>query len=627
MSEFELPQNNFQDAYLSFEPNKKGTEEPVFGILELIARQFVLNPTYDVITRITIALDISGSMQDKCKDGRTKIEHMRFTLIRLLQYFLEKKINVSIALFGFDEIIESKIETQVLEQDKLGGLIASIESCHPRNGTNIGIALQKGFEIIQMNKNADHNEVQPAAQTEDIFILMTDGEATTGITDKSRLKTLANKITDLGWTTFLALGCGYSHDSVLLNYICNKNYFFVYEIERVGETIAKVVDENFHKLLKKVHISVNNGEIFNWRSAKWESSCACDDIIADGTRTFHIRSYTPEACTALVSGTSVQLNFKGKPFEMVVNKINYDQNLSRFQYRQRTLELLAEIQHHQENVNFNIYENSSIKKNLKLMLKTLLIDMKKYMDTNGLRDATLNEESAFMNKLCDDVFIAYTTLGTSRGYQYVSSRQRSQGENSTFSQVPADEEMFSTLPSFPTTLGRQCTFAITQMEQDESYPPMPIMGRQCSVAIRQMEQDENVFLKRHKPVFSLSGLEEKEDGEEGQEDKEDDLAETQQDVNEEEKEKEDPKLNPKLLLGISCTESDKEEGKNEDKKDDDDFISHYKVTNSNPHANNRTTSLMREMTSNFNTVPPKSVSPQYVPQQSVPRCGTIVHFC
>jgi len=602
MTQIEFPLNIFQDAYLSFEHDPQ-KDEAVFGILELIARQFSLNPTYATITRLTIALDISGSMQDKCKDGRTKIEHMRFTLIRLLQYLLENKINVSIALFGFDDAIEPKIETQILAEDHLSELMLSINSCYPRNGTNIGIALQNGFEIIRKNKDSDELE----SQIEDIFILLTDGQPTTGITEKGQLKTLAKRITNLKWTTMLAVGCGYAHDSSLLTYLCNKNYFFVYEIERVGETIAKIVDENFHKLLQSVHISVNSGEIFNWRTGKWETSCACDDIIADGTRTFHVRSDTPEGCTVLVGGTNTQLKFKGGPFEMIVDKKNYDQNLSRFQYRQKTLELLAEIQNYHESKSKNFSEKHTVITDLKLKLKTLLIEMKEYMDTNGLRDAALNEESAFMNKLCDDVFIAFKTLGTSRGFQYVSSRQRSQGENSTFSQVPADHEL---LPDFlrPPVMGRQCTGAIKQMEQDEDEDDLcniqiPVMGRQCSLAINHMVQDEKTRnplplpLKRHKPVFSVFELKEDED-------------ELENNVLSAATQQED-----QLLLGISCTQSQNEE----EEEADDDFITQYKVSNSNPHSNKRTVALVLGMTSEFKQEQEEDIVAN-------PRCGTNVRF-
>jgi hypothetical protein len=313
---------------------------------------------------------------------------------------------------------------------------------------------------------------------------------------------------------------------------------------------------------------------------------------------------------------------------MLVNTVKHDQNLSKFRFRQQTLELLAEIQHFQKDPIYYSSERESVSQSLKLKLKTLLTDMKKYMDANGLRDASLNEESAFMNKLCDDVFIAYKTMGTSRGYQYVSSRQRSQGENSTFSQVPADFDMLSDLPSAPPILSRHVTHAINQMEDDLQLPVMgrqctaainqmedelqiPIMGRQCSIAISAMNRD----LKRHKPVFSLSHLNEDDDDDENEKEEgnphDDDVMCTTQ-LNAED---EDAKLKQQqqLLLGISCTNED------EDEDEENDFIFNYKITNVNPHTNDRTSTLVREMTI--------SDPGEDNHRGTVPRCGTNVRFC
>jgi hypothetical protein len=221
-----------------------------------------------------------------------------------------------------------------------------------------------------------------------------------------------------------------------------------------------------------------------------------------------------------------------------------------------------------------------------------------------------------MNKLCDDVFIAFKTLGTSRGFQYVSSRQRSQGENSTFSEVPADHELLPDLlrsPGWlrPPVMGRQCTGAIKQMEQDEDeddlcHIQIPVMGRQCSLAINHMEQDEKTRnpaplpLKRHKPVFSVFELKEDED----------ELQNTD-DVLSAATQRED-----QLLLGISCTQS-----QNEEEEADDDFITQYKVSNSNPHSNKRTVALVLGMTSEF-----KQEQEEEEDIVANPRCGTNVRF-
>jgi len=471
--------NVFQNAFLSFEPEQNKDEfDYVFGTLDLKVTSFESFPQYDH-KRFTFGLDISGSMNDKCKDGRSKMEHMKFTLTGILRYLLKHNIPVSVALFGFDEVIEPKIETQSLKESNLTELIQQIDSCFPRNGTNIELALKYGLNIIKTNKSA---ESESTSLIEDIFVLLTDGQPTTGWTSHQDLKRLADQITAIPSTTLVTIGCGYSHDSRLLSHLTPKNYFFVYELEQAGKIIASMMDQNLHKFLKNVDISICDGELFIWRTGKWELTGACDDIIADGNRTFHVRTQTPLTCTALISGIHTHPLVKGHEFQCLVDSKIFDQDLSKYKYRQQTLELLADIQSREPN-------NFTNEKEIKVKLTALLQSMKTYMDAKNLRDATLSEDADFMNKLCDDVYIAYKTLGTSRGPQYISARQRSQGENCSYSQVPDEHDLYQApLPPYPPVMGRQCTQAIYAMNDDLS---LPIMGRQVSSAIHQMKRDIN----------------------------------------------------------------------------------------------------------------------------------------
>lgn len=552
MSTFSSPItfNPFQDTSLSFESSKDELDN-VFGTLDLIITSFASAPKYDKM-RFTFGLDISGSMTDRCKDGRSKMEHMKFTLTSILHYLLNHEIPVSIALFGFDDVIEPKIETQTLQASNITELIQKIDSCFPRNGTNMEIALTHGLHIIRANKLTD----EPDSQTEDIFFLFTDGEPTSG-NRKTRheLKPIANQITNIPCTTFVTIGCGYSHDSSLLNHLSPKNYFFVYELEAAGKIIAAMMDQNLHKFLKSVDISINDGELYIWRTGKWETSGACDDIIADGNRTFHVRTKTPETCTALISGIHTHSFVKGQQFECFVDAKKFDQNLSKYRYRQQTLELLSEIQNRD-----NFTSETVIKKKL----IALLTDMKKHMDDNNLRDASLSEDAEFMNKLCDDVYIAYKTLGTSRGPQYVSARQRSQGENCTYSQVPDESDLLSPLPLYPPVMGRQCTQAIHDMNDGLS---IPTMGRQVSLAIGKMRND----------------LELEED--------EDDERSGPSDLMNCSLSCAPPKTKRKAVFFNPLVEE--EEG---EETDDDIIMSQHTISDSNPYENKRCATLVREIT-------------------------------
>ena len=564
MSIFSSPINNFnpfQDTFLSFESSKDELDN-VFGTLDLITTSFASAPMYDK-KRFTFGLDISGSMNDRCKDGRTNMDHMKFTLTSILHYLLKHQIPVSIALFGFDEVIESKIETQTLQASNLTELIQQIDSCYPRGGTNIEIALTYGLNIIKANKLTDESD----SQIEDIFFLFTDGEPTSGTRKTAyELKPIANQITNFPCTTFVTIGCGYSHSSTMLNTLSPKNYFFVYELEAASKIIAAMMDQNLHKFLKNVDIFIGDGELFIWRTGKWEISGACDDIIADGNRTFHVRTKTPQTCTAFISGVHTHSFVKGQKFECLVDSKKFDQNLSKYRYRQRTLELLSDIQHQDHFANENT---------IKKKLTALLTEMKKYMDDNNLRDASLSEDAEFMNKLCDDVYIAYKTLGTSRGPQYISARQRSQGENCSYNQVPDECDLSQPLPLYPPIMGRQCTQAINHMNDD--LLSLPIMGRQVSIAIHQMRR----------------GLAVEED-----EDEEPEISVNPSSVVNCSMFCAPPKTKRKAVFfnPLVADASYLEEGEEEKDLDDEDTVmSQHHISDSNPYENKRCATLVREI--------------------------------
>ena len=569
--------NIFQDTFMSFEPEQNKDELGyVFGILDLVVTSFETFPQYDH-KRFTFALDISGSMNDKCKDGRSKMEHMKFTLTSILRYLLKHNIPVSIALFGFDEVIESKIETQSLEASNLTELIQQIDSCFPRNGTNIELALKYGLNIIKTNKLSD---VEPGSSfTDDIFILLTDGQPTTGWTSHQDLKRLANQITAIPNTTLVTIGCGYSHDSKLLNHLSPKNYFFVYELEQAGKIIASMMDQNLHKLLKNVDISISDGELFIWRTGKWELTGACDDIIADGNRTFHVRTQNPLTCTALICGIHTHPFVKGHDFQCLVDSKKFDQNLAKYKYRQQTLELLSEIQHR---------EPFTAELEIKVKLTALLSEMKKYMDANNLRDATSGEDAEFMNKLCDDVYIAYKTLGTSRGPQYISARQRSQGENCSYNQVPDERDLYQEpLPVYPPVMGRQCTQAIYDMNAS-----IPQMGRQVSIAIHQMKRDINNQFGVSPEDFCVDEDEEGEDPVPLSRNPSC-VRNTSMSLSFAQPKRKAVFFNP--LVADANLEEGEEGEEGEDLDDDDTIMSQHHISGSNPYENKRCATLVREM--------------------------------
>ena len=92
-----------------------------------------------------------------------------------------------------------------------------------------------------------------------------------------------------------------------------------------------------------------------------------------------------------------------------------------------------------ENVFGNVFENGDEDDEetlLKNQLKSFMKEMKQYICEKDLK----KDEAAFMNNLCDDIYICYRTFKTQYGFMYSTARQTSQGSQRSYtvSSTPDD---------------------------------------------------------------------------------------------------------------------------------------------------------------------------------------------
>jgi Mg-chelatase subunit ChlD len=443
-------------------------QEKTFGILQLDVNVFQQIRNH---LKLLFMQDISGSMADKCKDGRTKMEHTRFTLERILDYLVQNNIDVSVGLMGFDNVVEERIPLQPLNSSNLDSLTLELNKLKPRNGTNIGKALE---QVIPHEHGVDR-----------MFILLTDGQSNDGVTDKKSLKKKVDKILDED-TTVITVGCGVDHDAALLDYINPGNYYFVDDFEKSGLVCGEFLDKQLNTLLKQVVITVENGEIFSWRENEWVTKLSVTPIVAECNRTYHVRALNPAEFVLRINAVSTKDDL---PFACEVNTKVLDQDLIKFKFRQETLETLNEVRIYNQS---NVHEirSGTNGKRIKKSLLELFKRMKDYMDKNNLRESEC-EDGKFMRVLCDDVVVAHRTFGTlALSTMYLTARQTSQGEQRTYN-VSQEEE-----PSFKRN---------KQLVQEDDLPfRVPTMSRQYTIAVKRMEDEEEeddlppppAFLKR-----------------------------------------------------------------------------------------------------------------------------------
>ena len=213
---------NFESKLINNEQIQVPIPDAKFGILNLIANTITLSQEE---FEFVFEVDCSGSMSDKCQDGRQKMQHINHTLKNIVTYLKENNIKAFITVRAFDDKIYNIIDHTDITDENYSLIIAKIEKIIPRSCTNIELALQ------DINRNIDYIKENFPGRNISAFLL-TDGSVTAGSSDYSILAGLVNRS-----VTNVFMGFGNDHDEALLESISNGEnsaYYFIDKLENAG---------------------------------------------------------------------------------------------------------------------------------------------------------------------------------------------------------------------------------------------------------------------------------------------------------------------------------------------------------------------------------------------------------
>lgn len=361
---------------------------------------------------INIMLDKSGSMDELCGDGSSKMRQIKHVTNNILRFIAKNctKGNISVSVKTFNVEVETVFEKTVVTEELLDNLIKKVEKIYSSDGTDIGNALKA------MHSSC-HN------------IFMSDGDANIGETCPT---ILANLVDKNAFNTFV--GFGLEHNPEIFNAISdtkNSAYYFIDKVEKSGNAYGEILHGILYNCLTDVRVQITGGTIYNWKTNEWVTEIFVGNMSGETKKTFHIKSATKEDIQIVVTGTGKEGTGKeGIPFSTKYAFEGQTDNLQNMIYRQRTQELLYKSKQMNN-------EKKEICK-MKEVLKAFMSELKKYM-----KEAELVNDPLLKN-LCDDIAIVYRTIGTRYGQMYSSSRQTSQGNERLYnvSDTPRRERMF-----------------------------------------------------------------------------------------------------------------------------------------------------------------------------------------
>jgi hypothetical protein len=354
-------------------------------------------------------------MGDKCKDSKTKMQHIQHTMINILRMFSECKTckyNVSVSIF--DNIYKIIFDFSEITENNVDEFIEKIKKIYPRNSTNLVLPIQQTNIEMENRKTAFPEHKQ-------LHILLTDGCDTCNHNVYPELEKIITTKYD-----FIAFGFGKDHDVKALT-IMGKNincqYGFIDELENAGLVYGEYLHTVLYRLINNITITLEDGEIYDWKTNTWSSSLSIPGLDSGVSKTFYVRTHDKENISGTVSGylesdetktIKILDDFETLP-DLIVddddgNKHIDPVDLTAHSYRYKTLDLMFRSQHAEDNC-----------ETIRTEIRGLFEEIKKYVEQYNLQD------DLFIKKIQDDVYILYKTYGTRYFELYSNARQRSQG--------------------------------------------------------------------------------------------------------------------------------------------------------------------------------------------------------
>lgn len=545
---------SFHNGAIANSTNANANEIQIFGMLKIQAA--ALTKVLTKMLRIVMIIDLSGSMDDLCKDKKTQIHHMRVitrNLIKELYKFKDSETQIQFVVKGFETKVHHIMDVENLlglsEEQITTEIMPKIDNLESIGWTNLEAALKEGRKCVSKIEGQSQD-------VKNMIVLITDGDANQGETRPAELRRLMPSN-----CKNVILGLGVNYDVKVLQKISDGENKHINDPESAGNCVGEIIHKFMFEALTNVEIIIQNGLIYNYANNAWSTHLFISNIASEETKNFTITSSCPDAVVV-----KIRCTMNGMPFEHIISE-NVKSDLTMFQFRQavqeamykaRELENLRNEMHkttYTGDLDYIIFglkdeddlysSNEEIKERkaqeakdrqtqfdkvqteFKAELKQLLIKMLRYMNDNDLNN------DAFYKTLCMDIKVTMDNLGRKNAEVYITSRITSQGRQETYTCDAVDDnddnDDVPTSPRGRMTFTRQ-TAANNNYDSDSDSDcdydaiqrgPAPSASKQKQRAtpcfnsnIQSQDEDEDEVPQKAARCFSSIQAEEEEEEEE-----------------------------------------------------------------------------------------------------------------
>jgi uncharacterized protein YegL len=496
-----------------------------YGTLNISAGKASIS-TRPTLFRFTT--DCSGSMSDVCKDGRTKMEHIRHTMVNMLHYFADNEdATIFVQVSAFDDKIHEIIPTTEVTKANIGELVVAVNKMRPMNSTNIELALKDAALSIH-----DHLDNFPDHSVSHVF--MTDGDATTGNFSPDYLASLVG---DNCSNTFIAFGL--QHNVAIMQALGkatqNSSNWLIDKLENAGLVYGEILNNELFKVFEEVEVTMTNGVIYDYKTGMFVDKLYIGSLVTEVKKVYHVLALDRDVEGKIMGRISAGLKYSDIA-DYVPDILDSDENvvpcdLTEQIFRLKTQQYLFEakdfavdspflfsrtpmprldggLKRQNAIPNFNDEEDDlnfaasktptplslknpreldeeqakPVQSPMQIFRKNLgdfLEIMKNYMKDQG------KEDDPFMMGLCDDIYLTIRSLGTFRQKMCIAARETSQGRQQCYNVSDFDFDSMPMAPCAPHTMSRAATNTAYQT------PSAIKLMRTCSAPMRTTHQSDD----------------------------------------------------------------------------------------------------------------------------------------
>lgn len=439
-------------------------------------------------------VDRSGSMETiGSKDGKSRMDHVKTTLTRIVEYLVQLCKNTVrtylIDIVWFNEGISTT--SFILNTDTdTSHFIGEIKNMTAKGMTNMSVAIKKASQLITAT---------PMRTTKTTMVLLSDGEITAGVSDTAYLSQFINECVSVLGRDFTSVFVGYGTEQssrllTTLSKTPNGEYHCVESVEGAGVVYGEIVHSAIFESVKNLVIEVSGGQIYDYEKNTWDSTLVVGKVASGSTRVWHLRDVEGES---LVVRSSLDYSFMQEngcdTWEHSVIECSTqqepvsgekDKECYRYYLRQQVLEMLAEAKECTEDMHYlarryapppapryrrqmaqNILDDYEVDDQprgvslydvpppvlspigltgrdpeplpdtpaqaLRKRVNAKLDEIKSYIVQDG-------DDSGMLGSLCDDLYVCYLALNSTKGLTYIIARQTSQGNQRAYNATGID---------------------------------------------------------------------------------------------------------------------------------------------------------------------------------------------